>query len=117
VDDEAISALVALAEQAEAAAERWTPDLDGEISHQYSVLRNRALLLAERHGWAGGPQLTNEFPSVRHLALIGELNRQWALATGVSTAAPSECESSLQRALRGLAAWAIGVRLAGELRL
>jgi hypothetical protein len=117
VDSEAISALRALAEQAEAVADGWTPDSDSERSAQYAALRDQAWLLAERHGFSDAVEFSHQFPSTGDLAVIGDLDEQWALTTSGPNVDRTAWGSPLQRALRDLAAWAIGVRTAGELHL
>jgi hypothetical protein len=117
VDDETILVLLRLAEQAESAAEDWTPESHSQIARRYAALREQAWVLASRNGWGTQQSFSDQFPSVEQLVLIQTLDRTWYLAGTSEAARPADGTSPVQRALRALAAWAIGVRMAGEMHL
>jgi hypothetical protein len=117
MDGETIAALRRLAEQAESAAEEWTPESDGKVSSRYAALREQAWTLASRNGWGAQQSFSNEFPSVEQLALIHAFDHAWDLAGTSEAARLTGTTPPVQRALRALAAWAIGARMAGELHL
>lgn len=117
MEDVLIRTLKLLSQRAETAADGWTADSDADVAAQYAVLRSEAWRLAEQNDWVDAIEFGVRFPCVEALATIEALDDQWDL--GARSWVPDERESGspVQRALKRLAAWAIGLRMGGELRL
>jgi hypothetical protein len=115
VDDETLARLRVLADEAEARSERWSESTDEVAVSAYARLRAEACALAQSHGLAVGDEFEAIAPTVAGLPTLRALEPYRA---GMALpAAESVSAAPVQRALRGLAAWAIGVRMGGELRL
>jgi hypothetical protein len=111
VHEDTISALRSLARRAETAAEDWTPQRDEQVTALYVALRSEAWKLTEDNRWTDEVEFGARFPSVREMETIRRLNAQYGVRQRPAMGSP------VQQALRDLAGWAIGVRMAGELRL
>lgn len=116
MDETTLARLRSLADEAEARSESWSESTDEVAISAYARLRAEACALAHSHGLAVGDEFEAIVPTVAGLQTLRALD-PYEAGMGFSASGTAEAGPPVKRALRHLAAWAIGVRMAGELRL
>jgi hypothetical protein len=105
VDTRAIAELRAIAAEARDAAHEIVAGNDAAGEDRYRTLQSRAAALNAEYEWASPEEFETLFPTPAARREIDALNERY----GVGRSGGDEGESSIQRLLVGLCAWATGV--------
>ena len=85
-----------------------------DLAQRYTALREEAMGLNDRHGWATADEFDVQFPTIDALVEIESLDRALGKVSRPEGPLPLGTAAWLTQALVQLGGWTTGVRLAYE---